>query len=137
MPNSSLDTWIELPKEVTTLISYEQRKSSHRNENQRHWKSYLDVIVWALLWNWVSCKDIVIRRYRNLGSVVKWELRKLAVCSNYATLLYYSDIIWQHIVLNSISRNNGDLFKFHYTIGLYIELLFDSTELTWVMSSTQ
>jgi hypothetical protein len=25
-----------------------------------------------------------------------------------------SATIWQHFVLNSVSRNNSDLFKFHY-----------------------
>ena len=41
-------------------------------------------------------------------------IAEISVCSDSVMLQCYSAAIRQHCVLNDVSRNNNDLFKFHY-----------------------
>jgi len=50
------------------------------------------------------------------------SLAKIGLCSDSATLKCYSAAkasIWQHFILNYLSQNNSDLFKFHYAIAVF------------------
>jgi hypothetical protein len=63
-------------------------------------------------------------------SVVNSEPRKTEVCSNYYVMLQSIaplQLLFDSFVLNRVSRNNTDLFKFRY--ASVIAPLFDNTNL--------
>jgi hypothetical protein len=64
------------------------------------------------LYEFISCTYY----FEAVLSIV-YILQKIVVCSNSAMLQHYNTDIRQSVVLNSISRNNNDLFKFLFAIA--------------------
>jgi len=53
-------------------------------------------------------------------------VKKIAVCSNPATLYYHTIILasnWKYLVLNNLLHNESDFFKFFYAIVTLLTIL--------------
>lgn len=65
--------------------------------------------------------------YREINVVNHGSQKSGLFISVYAIASVATAAIWYHFVINSVSRNSNDLFKFHNAVVL-VEMLFDNTE---------